>query len=150
MAAAQERRDCTVCDHYETREGQLGDHSFGQWVVTKEATTAQAGLERRDCDLCDHYEEREIEKLPERIQKVYGWYIDTDYLSIRQGPGTSYERVGWLAPHVQVEILDSGKQCLLSLDQNTTEGSITAEKGKRFFLVVRFGAASGNYAVDWK
>jgi uncharacterized protein YraI len=106
MAAAQERRNCTVCDHYETREGQLGDHSFGQWVVTKEATTAQAGLERRDCDLCDHYEEREIEKLPERIQKVYGWYIDTDYLSIRQGPGTSYERVGWLAPHVQVEILE--------------------------------------------
>lgn len=51
---------------------------------------------------------------------------------------------------VQVEILDSGKQCLLSLDQNTTEGNITAEKGKRFFLVVRFGAASGNYAVDWK
>ena len=51
---------------------------------------------------------------------------------------------------VTVEILDSGKQCLLSLDQNTTEGSITAEKGKRFFLVVRFGAASGNYTVDWK
>ena len=51
---------------------------------------------------------------------------------------------------VTVEIQDSKKQCLLSLDQNTTEGSITAEKGKRFFLVVRFGAASGNYTVDWK
>ena len=51
---------------------------------------------------------------------------------------------------VTVEIQDSKKQCLLSLDQNKTEGSITAEKGKRFFLVVRFGAASGNYTVDWK
>ena len=51
---------------------------------------------------------------------------------------------------VTVEIQDSKKQCLLSLDQNKTEGSITAEKGKRFFWVVRFGAASGNYTVDWK
>ena len=51
---------------------------------------------------------------------------------------------------VMVEILDSGKQCLLSLGQNTTEGSITAEKGKRYYMVVRFRAASGNYTVDWK
>ena len=51
---------------------------------------------------------------------------------------------------VMVEILDSGKQCLLSLGQNTTEGSITAEKGTRYYMVVRFRAASGNYTVDWK
>ena len=51
---------------------------------------------------------------------------------------------------VTVEILDRQKQCLLSLDQNTAQGSINVEKGNRYYMVVRFRAASGNYAIDWK
>ena len=51
---------------------------------------------------------------------------------------------------VTVEILDRQKQCLLSLDQNTAQGCINVEKGKRYYMVVRFRAASGNYAIDWK
>ena len=50
---------------------------------------------------------------------------------------------------VKVEILNSEKQCLLSLDQNATVGNITVEKGKRYYMLVRFQAASGQYTVNW-
>ena len=50
---------------------------------------------------------------------------------------------------VKVEILNSEKQCLLSLDQNVAGGNVAVEKGKRYYMVVRFQAASGQYTVDW-
>lgn len=51
---------------------------------------------------------------------------------------------------VTAEILDGKKQCLLCLDRDTAQGSINVEKGNRYYLVVRFRGASGNYAIDWK
>ena len=48
-----------------------------------------------------------------------------------------------------VEILDSKKQCLLRLGQNVVQGDIVVEKGKRYYMIVRFKAASGQYTVDW-
>ena len=38
-------------------------HSFGDWYVTKEATTEAEGQERRDCAACDHFETRAIPKV---------------------------------------------------------------------------------------
>ena len=60
VAHAEERRDCTKCDHFETRQGNLGDHKFGAWQVITEPTTEQEGLERRECTLCGHQEEQTI------------------------------------------------------------------------------------------
>ncbi len=40
-----------------------GQHSFGDWVTTLEATTEAAGLEERVCGTCGHKEARELPKL---------------------------------------------------------------------------------------
>ncbi len=60
LTPGQERRDCAYCDHYESRDGKLGDHVYGSWYVVKEADCTNNGLEQRDCKHCDHYETREI------------------------------------------------------------------------------------------
>lgn len=40
-----------------------GDHSYGEWVVTKEATEAEAGTQVRTCSVCGNQEKGEIPKL---------------------------------------------------------------------------------------
>ena len=55
-----DRQDCQYCDHYQTREAELGDHSLESWFVVTEATCTEDGLEQRNCQHCDHYETRAI------------------------------------------------------------------------------------------
>lgn len=49
------------------RQGDMtdptGDHTFGDWTVTKEATTDEAGEEQRVCSICSYGEVRQIEQL---------------------------------------------------------------------------------------
>ncbi len=96
----EERRDCTVCDYYETRktdkiphehvfgdyeydevkhwqtcscgEKQTANHTFGEWTETKAATATENGEERRDCTVCDYYETRETDKIQHK--HVFGDY----------------------------------------------------------------------------
>ena len=50
--------------------GEKGNHTYGEWVVVKAATTEEAGLERRVCSVDNtHFEEREIPKLPKQEVK---------------------------------------------------------------------------------
>ncbi len=55
-----DRRDCLYCDHYETREAELGDHRFDNWVVLLSPGCTAEGQEQRSCTLCDHSETRAI------------------------------------------------------------------------------------------
>ena len=80
---------------------------------------------------CSGYTKRVI-----KFEEVRTYYFDLN-LELNKGD-------------VTVEILDKEKQCLLSLDQDTPQGSIDVQKGNRYYLVVRFRAASGNYTIDWK
>lgn len=48
-----------------------------------------------------------------------------------------------------VEIFDSEKRKLFSLDRDIQNGVIIAEKGKRYYLVVHFKSATGNYSLKW-
>jgi len=73
VTADKERRDCTGCDHYEIRTGQLGAHSYGQWFVTQEASCAAGGEERRNCTLCDHFETRTTAATGDHV--FGGWYV---------------------------------------------------------------------------
>lgn len=50
---------------------------------------------------------------------------------------------------VSVEILDASKKTILTLDETHRCAAVDLEKGKRYDLVVRFKAASGNYDLDW-
>ena len=78
-------------------------HSYGDWYVTKEATTTEYGQERRDC-ACGHYETRQTEKL-EAVTRVYAT-ITCGSLSIRAGAGTGYTRLGYYYQGETVEILE--------------------------------------------
>ena len=57
----EERRDCTNCDHFETREIAVKGHSYGVWTETKTATCTEEGEERHNCANCDKYETRATE-----------------------------------------------------------------------------------------
>ena len=50
---------------------------------------------------------------------------------------------------VSVEILNSAKQTVVCLNCNTPYGRIDAEKGKRYYLLIRFQSATGRYTLSW-
>ena len=50
---------------------------------------------------------------------------------------------------VLVEVLDASKKTILSLDEIHRCAVVELEKGKRYDLIVRFKAASGDYVLDW-
>lgn len=86
-------------------EEQTHTHSFGDWYVTKEATTSEYGEERRDCTECDYYETRQTDKLSgDTITRIYAT-VTYSVLRIRSGPGSSYEQIGRLYKGDVVEIL---------------------------------------------
>ena len=54
---------CSVCsDSYKDNYQEKTEHTFGDWVLTKESTCAEAGEEKRTCDVCDTAETRETAK----------------------------------------------------------------------------------------
>jgi uncharacterized protein YdaL len=50
---------------------------------------------------------------------------------------------------ILVEVLDTSKKPILSLDETHRCAAVNLEKGKRYDLIVRFEAASGDYVIDW-
>ena len=50
---------------------------------------------------------------------------------------------------ILVEVLDASKKPILSLDETQRCAAVDMEKGKRYNLIVRFKAASGDYVLDW-
>ncbi len=55
-APGEERRDCSRCDYYETREVKANGHDMGEWTETTAPSCTEAGEQRRDCKHCDYYE----------------------------------------------------------------------------------------------
>ncbi len=55
-----EHRDCSRCDHTETRTIKATGHSFGAWFVNRVATCTEEGENRRNCNDCSHYETEAI------------------------------------------------------------------------------------------
>ena len=50
---------------------------------------------------------------------------------------------------ILVEVLDASKKTILSLGETHRCATVDLEKGKRYNLIVRFKAASGDYVLDW-
>ena len=65
-----EQRDCSRCDHTETRVVAATGHDFSEWIVEKEPTQDEQGLEYRYCLRCDHTEQRTIAKLENPFHDV--------------------------------------------------------------------------------
>ena len=51
--------------------------------------------------------------------------------------------------NVSVEILNSAKQTVVCLNSNIPNGSINVEKGKKYYLLIRFQSATGSYTLSW-
>lgn len=160
------RRDCSVCDHYETEVISAQGHSYGDWYESVAATTTACGQERRDC-ACGHYETRETPMLEvELVTKVYAT-VTCDSLTVRTGPGTGYARVGKLYTGVRVEILEqvtkngitwgrtftgwiwlSGYTTLETVEEEA-EAPIAVLSVNADSLTVRTAAGTGNKAVGY-
>jgi len=50
---------------------------------------------------------------------------------------------------VALELLDEKKQIILSLNSNDTS-EIEVESRKRYYMILRFKSATGNYEVTWE
>jgi len=49
-----------------------------------------------------------------------------------------------------IEIQNKSKEVILVLDEVNREGSIKAEKKERYYLVLKFEDASGEYELSWE
>ena len=52
-----------TCEHTEEVSGKA-EHTFSDWVVTREATQSQTGLKTRACSVCGYEESEELPVLP--------------------------------------------------------------------------------------
>ena len=56
---------CTVCREATT---DVGEHTYGEWVVEKEATVSKEGKKVRECTVCAAEQEEAIPKLPAPVE----------------------------------------------------------------------------------
>ena len=50
---------------------------------------------------------------------------------------------------LSVELLHSEKHQIMCLNENQRNADLAIDKNKRYYLVVRFHSATGNYALHW-
>ena len=61
----------TVCGHVETREiPATGEHSFGEWIIDKQASCGVAGSKHRTCSVCGETETQTIPALEHNYTTV--------------------------------------------------------------------------------
>ena len=57
----EEKRVCSRCDIFDTREIAALGHNFDAWTQTKAPTCIEQGEEERDCSRCGFFETRELD-----------------------------------------------------------------------------------------
>ena len=74
---------CTVCGKTVLygEEIPVKEHTYGEWVVTEEATCQKEGCKERECSVCHKIERETIEQLDHhfsfwRITRLPGWKTD--------------------------------------------------------------------------
>ena len=50
---------------------------------------------------------------------------------------------------LSVELLDSAKRTVARLDSGSPGADVSVERGRRYYLVVRFQSATGRYTLSW-
>lgn len=72
-----QQEKCTRCDYTANdKEIPAKGHSYGQWIVTKEATFHEDGEETRTCSVCQEKETRRIPKLSETHKHDYSGKVE--------------------------------------------------------------------------
>ena len=106
--AGSRERDCTVCDYVQTEtipmlehehsygdwqkdetqhwkecrcgeKTEVGNHTFGDWTITKEPTTTETGSRERTCSICKYTQEETIPVHEHSIHDEAWKYDDTDH-----------------------------------------------------------------------
>ena len=101
-------RDCTVCDYVQTEiipmlehehsygdwqkdetqhwkecrcgeKTEVGNHTFGDWTITKEPTTTETGSRERTCSICKYTQEETIPVHEHSIHDEAWKYDDTEH-----------------------------------------------------------------------
>lgn len=68
----------SICEH-KNEIGYKDKHSFGDWVIIKNATETENGERERSCAVCDYKETESIDKLPHSHIYSSEWTYDSDY-----------------------------------------------------------------------
>ena len=106
--AGSRERDCTVCDYVQTEtipmlehehsygdwqkdetqhwkecrcgeKTEVGNHTFGDWTITKEPTTTETGSRERTCSICKYTQEETIPVHEHSIHDEAWKYDETDH-----------------------------------------------------------------------
>ena len=106
--AGSRERDCTVCDYVQTEtipmlehehsygdwqkdetqhwkecrcgeKTEVGNHTFGDWTITKEPTTTETGSRERTCSICKYTQEETIPVHEHSIHDKAWKYDDTNH-----------------------------------------------------------------------
>ena len=106
--AGSRERDCTVCDHVQTEtipmlehehiygdwqsndtqhwkecrcgeKIEVGDHTYGEWKITKEPTTTETGSRERTCSICKYTQKETIPVHEHSIHDETWKYNDTEH-----------------------------------------------------------------------
>ena len=67
-----------TCEHTE-EVSKFGEHSFGEWTTTKEATEEEVGSKERVCSVCKYKETAEIAQLAHTHKFSTEWTYDGAY-----------------------------------------------------------------------
>lgn len=72
--------------HYHKGQGEyseykqdLGNHTFSEWVVTKNATVSEEGTKERTCRVCGYKETKKINKIEEVVSYTETWSNDNTF-----------------------------------------------------------------------
>ncbi|NHM13489.1 hypothetical protein [Xiamenia xianingshaonis] len=92
---------CNVCKEVASGGYTIpatGEHTYGEWTVTKEATETEAGTQERACSVCNAKETQEVPALGHTPSAA--WKSDaSDHWKVCEGCGAELER----APHAYGE-----------------------------------------------
>lgn len=77
-----QKRTCSICKSFETREITAIGHSFGEWVVEKTATCEAGGIQKRTCSSC---KETETLSSPALGHKFGEWAVKTEATADKEG-----------------------------------------------------------------
>lgn len=94
---------CACGDSYQDNVTEITDHTWGDWVTTKEPTAEEDGIRQRKCQHCDAMEESSLQYAPETTEPpavttlcVISWSEtvgrnETASVTIQGKPGVEYD-----------------------------------------------------------
>ena len=96
---------CSCGDTYTETISALG-HDYGEWKVTKPATTSATDVETRYCSRCTAYETRTIPKLTDQTVELNNHNITMNYKATTQLVASN-KNVEWTSSNINVATVDS-------------------------------------------